>query len=307
MVTSIDEWWTDGRPNPPKFHYLQYLYFQIPIAGYWFSRSPRLIFQLNFRVSHARWQWPAEMRNWIRENINTKRRSTDYVTNECENFVDSLLADRKVSIDFDVSSFNSRKREKKKEKIENRCVHLAFDHFETEIRFGDEFPSDTHFLRHTFIISPAMTSERWYSHRPERIQHVSKYSCDLNRHIRDRVEWSRQMEMAYKWHLMKRIVTLVYLFFSLFFLPSLSSHWFIARCTMVYAPRVQHLFHFIKTKAHTHTRGSSSWSTLCDLSCAFFRHVCVTRGDGESDRRENFGRMEATVDVMCVARPENYF
>lgn len=242
------------------------------------------------------------MRNWIRENINTKRRSTYCVTNECENFVDSLLADRKVSIDFNVSSFNSRKRENKKEKIEIRCAHLVFDYFENEIRFGDEFPSETHFTHHIFIISPAMTSERWYFQRPERIQHVSKYSCDVNRHKRDRVEWSRQMERAYKWHLTKRIVTLVYLFF--FSFSSLSSHWFIARCTMVYAPRVQHLFHFIKTKAHTHTRQQLKyfvWFVVCVFQTRVTLEATVNLIAGKTS-----GVWKRQL-MSCVSRPENYF
>lgn len=139
-----------------------------------------------------------------------------------------------------------------------------------------------HFTFHIrlFIISP-----RW--HRKDdtlvdwnECSNILRQCEQTTYDILDRVEWPRQMKMAYKWHLMKRIVTLFYLFFFFFVLPS---HWFIAGCvrwnTHRERARSQHLYYFIRTRTLARTRQLkySVWFVVC----VFFSsqtHTCVTRG-----------------------------
>lgn len=138
------------------------------------------------------------------------------------------------------------------------------------------------------------------SSRPERIsQHMYRRNphatcTDTHTHT-----WSGRLVSANgngirNWHLMKRIVTLFYLFFCLLLLFSLSSHWFIADGTMVYDAlrALPTLILLWKRKCshttHTHTRQLKYfvWFVVCVFQTRVSLEKC--RCNGEFVRKENF-------------------
>lgn len=166
-------------------------------------------------------------------------------------------------------------------------------------------PECTSLSTHLFIISP-----RW--HRKDDTL-IDRNECSMCRNTRatwadtydilDRVGWPRQMEMAYNWHLMKRIVTLFLLVsvFVSFVAVSLIYCW---PCAMEYAPRarLQHLYYFTKTGTHSRQLKYFVWF----VACAFFRHTCVTRGVAVTVNL--FVRKTSSVwKRQLVSRPETIF
>lgn len=225
------------------------------------------------------------MRNWIRENEHKWADATHCVLvwqTKTKNLVDGLSADWNASIDLNVSSFNLRRRKgKETENWESLCL-LKFCSFKGTNLFCRSKLSLPNALRfpHIYLLSRRVDIGKMILSCL-----IDRNECSMYRNTRamradtcdilDRVEWPQQMKMAYNWHLMKRIVTLFYLFCFFFFVSfvgvSLIYCWL---CAMEYAPRarVQHLYYFMKTRTARQLK-YFVWFVVCVLQT----HVCHSR------------------------------
>lgn len=142
-------------------------------------------------------------------------------------------------------------------------------------------------------------------------QHM--YRNPRARHIHDRVEWSSPNGNGISAQLTFDetncyFILLVFFFRFLFVCCCSRLTDLLPTVPMVHAPhgarraRTHNIyFQVIKTKTHAHRTLDGSWSTLCDLSCAFFRHTCacVWCVSLEKSRRVTVNRRFAREKFVC--------
>lgn len=320
-------WWTDRCPDQSHRNSITC---NICISKFQSSRM-LLIWpppEANFSIKFLCLIWSQAMgrRN---EKLDTRKWPPScHVTNEYEKFVDSLLAVLKCIDRFKCDFISFGKSESASERNWESLCLLTF----RLVRDSNPFryislpeKCTPLFTFHIFIYS-----SRW--HRKDDtavVRNKSKHMHRRNPHATCTATYSIGSNGLgkWKWHTQLTFDE-TNCYFSLLGCLSfclLSSHWFIADCAMVYAvrrtvrasARVQHLFYYKNENAHAqtthaHTHLAGSWSTVCDLSCAFFRHVCVTlrrRGAATVNlfaQRKVRGEWKRQC-VSCVARPKTIF